>query len=119
MIDIVPTILELAQIEKPREWEGVAIPPAPGRSLVGALADDVQIERDHLWWLHDGHRALRRGEWKLVAAAGDPWALYDLRSDRAEQQDLADQHPDLVRELAALWEADTTAFTELAGHEGG
>ena len=119
MIDIVPTILELAQIKKPREWEGVAIPPAPGRSLVAALADDVQIERDHLWWLHDGHRALRRGEWKLVAAAGDPWALYDLRSDRAEQHDLAAEYPALVQELAALWEADTTAFTQLAGHEGG
>jgi len=114
VIDIVPTVLELAGIDKPTHWNGVAIPEAPGRSLVAALVGDVEIERESLWWLHDGHRAVRKGDWKLVAAEGDPWALYDLRTDRAEQNDLAAQRPELVEQLEAVWQSQTDAFTELA-----
>ena len=114
VIDIVPTVLELAGVEKPGDWNGVPIPPAPGRSFVPALAADVTIERDSLWWYHDDHRAVRRDDWKLVAASGDPWELYDLKTDRAEQHDLASKHPKLVKELAALWQRETDAFTELA-----
>jgi arylsulfatase A-like enzyme len=114
VIDIVPTILELAGIEKPKAWNGQAIPAAPGKSLVAALTADVEIARDSLWWLHDGHRAVRRGDWKLVAAKGDPWALYDLTTDRAEQNDLAAKHPKLVKTLAALWQRQADEYTVLA-----
>jgi len=103
VIDIVPTILELVGAEKPSEWDGESIPPAPGRSLVAALKEDVTIQREFLWWLHEGNRAIRSGDWKLVAAKGEPWELYDLRRDRAESKNLADQQPEKVRELEALW----------------
>lgn len=114
VIDFVPTALELAGIQKPQEWNGEPIPQSPGRSLVPALAKDVTIPRDSLWWLHDGHRALRVGDWKLVAAKGDAWELYDLKTDRAEQHNLAAKSPDKVQELAALWQAQTESFTALA-----
>ena len=114
VIDFVPTALELAGIQKPQEWSGEPIPQAPGRSLVPAFAKDVTIPRDSLWWLHDGHRALRVGDWKLVAAKGDAWELYDLKTDRAEQHNLAPKSPDKVQELAALWQAQTESFTALA-----
>ncbi|MFC1765987.1 sulfatase/phosphatase domain-containing protein [Planctomycetota bacterium] len=110
VIDFVPTVLELAGIEKPTTWEGKIIPPAPGRSLVPALRGNVDIERDLLWWLHEGHRAIRVNHWKLVAAEDDPWELYDLRSDRAESQNLAAQYPDKVKELADLWQTQVDAF---------
>jgi arylsulfatase A-like enzyme len=93
MIDIVPTILEIAGIEKPKEWKGEPIPEAPGRSLAPAFAKDETISRDSLWWLHEGNRAVRVGDWKLVAAEGDPWELYDLKTDRAEQHNLAARCP--------------------------
>jgi arylsulfatase len=114
MIDIVPTVLELAGVERPREWDGRPLPEAPGRSLVPALAKDVTIPRDSLWWLHEGNRAIRVGDWKLVAAKGEPWELYDLSTDRAEQHDLASRKPDKVRELEAAWQNQTDAFTALA-----
>jgi arylsulfatase len=114
MIDIVPTALELAGVQKPRDWAGEPIPSAPGKSLVPAFAKDQQIARDNLWWLHEGNRAIRAGDWKLVAAANEPWQLYDLKSDRAEQHDLAGQMPQKVKELALAWQSQTDAFTELA-----
>jgi arylsulfatase A-like enzyme len=114
VIDIVPTILEVVGIEKPKEWNGEPIPPAPGKSLVTVFAQDVTVERDSLWWLHEGNRAVRVGDWKLVAAEGTPWELYDLKTDRAEQNNLASKFPERVRELEQVWQSQTDSFTELA-----
>lgn len=112
-IDFVPTVLELAGIAKPKDWQGEPIPEAPGHSLVPALAKDETIARDSLWWLHEKHRAVRVGDLKLVAVANGPWELYDLKTDRAEQHDLAASMPDKARDLAQVWQRQTDQFTEL------
>ncbi len=114
VIDFVPTALELAGLRKPTDWKGEPLPPAPGRSLVPAFAKDQTIARESLWWLHEGHRAVRVDDWKLVAANGEPWELYDLKTDRAEQHNLAAKMPDKVRELEQTWQQQTDSFTELA-----
>ena len=57
---------------------------------------------------------MRVGDWKLVAAEGEPWELYDLKTDRAEQRDLASQLPDKAKELESVWQRHTDDFTELA-----
>jgi len=114
MIDIVPTILEIAGIDKPQQWKGEPIPEAPGRSLAPAFAKDETIARDSLWWLHEGNRAVRVGDWKLVAAEGDPWELYDLKTDRAEQHNLAATMPEKAKELEQIWLKQTNDFTALA-----
>ena len=114
LVDILPTLLELTGATKPKEWQGQPIPLAPGKSLVPAFAKDVPIARDSLWWLHEGNKALRVGDWKLVAAKDQPWSLYDLRTDRAEQNDLAAKMPDKVKEMAALWQKQTDETIALA-----
>jgi arylsulfatase len=117
VIDLAPTVLDLAGIQKPTSWNGEAIPDAPGKSLVPAFANDAAISRDCLWWLHEGNKAIRVGNWKLVAAKGDPWALYDLTTDRAEQVDLSSQLPDKLKELESVWDAKVAAFTSLSKTE--
>lgn len=114
VVDIVPTILELAGIPKPADWKGEAMPPAPGKSLAPAFAKDVTIERPSLWWLHEENKAIRVGDFKLVAAKNDPWELYDLKTDRAEQNNLAAKMPEKVKELADLWQKQTDETTALA-----
>jgi arylsulfatase len=114
MIDIVPTILDVLHIEKPAQWQGEPIPSAPGRSLATAFAKDVGVERKSLWWLHEGNRAIRMGDWKLVAAKGDPWELYDLRTDRAEAHDLAKDQPEQAHKLAAEWNRQLEEISALA-----
>lgn len=114
VVDIIPTILDVLKIEKPKTWNGTSIPKAPGQSLVPAFSQEQRIERDHLWWLHEGNRAIRVGDWKLVAAKGEDWELYHLKTDRAEAQNLADKMPEKVKALAARWEQQTQAMMELA-----
>ena len=114
VIDIVPTVLELAGVQKPKQWNGQPIPPAPGRSLLPAFASDKKIRRDNLWWLHEGNKAIRVGDWKLVAAEGEPWELYDLKTDRAEQHNLAAKFLDKVKELEKAWQTQTASFAQTA-----
>lgn len=119
-IDILPTMLELARAPAPGNWHGQTPPPLPGRSLMPALAKDVAIDRDFLYWHHIDNRAFRAGDWKLVSAGqgaknDGPWELYDIRKDRCEQHDLAAQHPDKVRDLAARWQKCEDEFRRQAG----
>lgn len=114
VIDIVPTVLELAGIERPAKPDDKSIPPLPGKSLAPVLTRGEDIARDEIWWLHEGNRAVRVGDWKLVAARDEPWELYDLRTDRAEQNNLAEKHPEKVRELEQIWQRRTDEFTELS-----
>ena len=114
VVDIVPTILELAGTQKPADWKGQPMPPAPGKSLVAALKSDITIERPSLWWLHEDNKAIRVGDYKIVAAKGDAWELYDLKTDRAEQNNLAAKMPEKVKELADLWQKQTDETIALA-----
>ncbi|HYW81126.1 MAG TPA: arylsulfatase [Thermoguttaceae bacterium] len=114
VVDLVPTILEAAGVPRPTAWSGQPVPPAPGKSLVPAFARDNSVKHDAFWWLHDGHRAIRIGDWKLVAAKGDPWELYDLSSDRTETTNLAGQYPDKVKELERAWTVRMDEYRKLA-----
>jgi arylsulfatase A-like enzyme len=106
-IDLVPTILEITGTPASGVAADTVAPPLPGRSLHPSFLADQPLERPHLWWLHEGNRALRRNDLKIVAAKGASWELYDLTTDRAEQHNLASERPDAVAELAARWQAAT------------
>lgn len=110
LVDVVPTLLELAGLTSPATWNDEARPPLAGRSLVPAFAKDVPVARDFLYFHHIGNRGLRVGDWKIVAVKGGPWELYDLAHDRAESHDLAATQPDKVKELAAIWEQRDEEF---------
>lgn len=113
VIDIVPTILDVAGIDAPQSWKGTGVPAKPGLSLVPTFAEDIERERDYLWWFHDGHKAIRMGDFKLVAGKGEPWELFDLKNDRSEQQDLSQQQPAIARRLEEKWNSVTDEFVDL------
>jgi arylsulfatase len=102
----------MAGISKPSSWKNQKVPTAPGKSLVPTFASDVTIHRDHLWWFHDGHRAVRKGDFKLVSAKNQPWELYNLKTDRAESNNLVNQKPKLKEKLENLWNDQVEEFKE-------
>jgi arylsulfatase A-like enzyme len=102
-IDVFPTVLDVAGIELPREWNGQERPPLPGLSFAPLFAQDGAIAHDYLWFMHEGNRAIRVGDWKLVAARDEPWELYNLAEDRGETNNLIAQQPDKAKQLEDLW----------------
>ena len=115
VVDLVPTILDVAGV--PFQTVSDNQPALPGRSLVPAFVQDGSVQHDFFWWFHDGHRAIRVGDWKLVAAKDNPWELYDMRTDRAESNNLASNHPQKVGQLAELWDKKFNEFRQLASQD--
>jgi arylsulfatase A-like enzyme len=107
VIDLVPTLYELAAGRTGTPPMDARAPAFPGRSLVPALMKGAEVEREFLYFHHDGNRALRLGNWKLVAGRPQTnrWSLYDMRLDRTELHDEAARYPERVSAMAARWES--------------
>ena len=115
VIDLVPTILEVAGGKRLETWDGKPVPPPPGKSLIPVFTKDGTVEHEYFWWFHDGHRASRVGDWKLVSAGQNgPWELYNLKTDRTETKNLAAQHPDKAAKLKQAWTQRLNEFRNLA-----
>lgn len=105
VIDIMATVAEVAGATYPKEFNGRPIVPLEGRSLVPAFGGKP-VQRDAIFWEHEGNAAIREGDWKLVRKGGNgPWELYNLKADRTELRDLASAQPEKARGLQSKWEA--------------
>jgi arylsulfatase len=105
LIDLMATCVDVGQAKYPAEFRGEKILPLEGRSLVTAF-QGKKIEREALYWEHEGNRAIRQGDWKLVAKGADgPWELYNMADDRTEMHNLAEVNADRVEQMAADWDA--------------
>jgi arylsulfatase A-like enzyme len=103
IVDIMATCVDAAGIDYPRTRRGQRVTPLEGESLLPILRGGRRPGHEALYWEHEGNRAVRQGNWKLVATAGGPWELYDLKADRTELNNLAAVHPEKVAELAARY----------------
>ncbi len=113
VVDLLPTLLEVAGVPPPNDG-----PVRPGISLVPLFTKDGSVRHSSLWWLHEENRALRMGNWKIVASGKSaPWELYDLSRDRSETHNLAAKQPRRVRTMAAQWELETDAYAQQARQE--
>jgi len=105
LIDILATAVDIAGAEYPKEYKGNKITPKEGVSLLPAFKGEKLARTQPIFWEHEGNRAIREGDLKLVALENEPWRLYDLAADRSEQNDLAASKPEVVKDLSAKWDA--------------
>ncbi|MCC6508685.1 MAG: arylsulfatase [Pirellulaceae bacterium] len=106
LIDIMATCVELAGATYPPEAT-----PLEGRSLVPAFHGQA-IQREAIYWEHEGNRAIRIGDWKAVAKGPlqkgkqpGAWELYDMSKDRTELNNLAKTQPERLQSMIQQWDA--------------
>lgn len=106
LVDLMATAVDLAEASYPETFhDGQAIYPMEGKSLLPAFLGKG-IDREAIYWEHEGNRAVRAGDWKLVAkGAKGKWELYNIAKDRSEQRDLSSEMPDRTQQMAAMWRA--------------
>ena len=107
--DIAPTLLQLAGVSYPDKFDGRDVARLQGETLLPLLSGkrDVIHERFDKGWELFGQKAYRQGDWKIVYSVppfgtGD-WQLFNLKVDRAEQNNLAKQHPEKLAELVLAY----------------
>ena len=103
VIDVMATLVDVAGAQYPGERNGVEVLPMEGVSLRPAFANQPLARKSPLFFEHDGSRAVRDGQWKMVAKRGGEWELYDIEADRSELNNLAAEQPDKVKEMATRW----------------
>jgi arylsulfatase A-like enzyme len=107
--DLMPTFVDVAASKYPTEYHGYQITPTIGQSLLPLFKGEKDQGRDFTWWEHEGNRAVRKGDWKVVSRYDYatntelPWELYNLEDDRTETIDLSKKHPEKVSELNGLY----------------
>ena len=106
LIDIMATCVDLGETTYPMQRNGNAILPMQGQSLKPLLVGEGEFADRTLFWEHEGNAAIRVGDRKLVRQGiRGPWELFDLQSDRTEQNDLAATHADEVSKLKRQWQS--------------
>ena len=101
LTDIMPTIIDATDAKYPKIYpDGTELYPLVGISLIPAFVKGKSMEHVYIFWEHSGFSAIRKGDWKAYKKVNDTeWELYDLRTDRDEQNNVAAKQPELVKEL--------------------
>jgi len=109
--DLMPTILELAGIPHPGEYQGRQVERMRGRSLQGVLTgstNTVYGENDFVGGEMLNGKWMRRGAFKAVSVAppygSGTWQLYNVVDDPGETRDLATEQPEMLNDLQAAWD---------------
>ena len=104
LVDLMATCIDVSGANYPKKTGKKSIKPMEGRSLMPVFAGK-SLDREAIYWEHEGNRAVRVGNWKLVAKGRQGrWELYDLNKDRVEMNDLSKKYPERTSKLQAMWQ---------------
>lgn len=107
LMDIMPTICDVADAEYPKTFNGNEITPVEGTSLKPIFTGKEELPERTLCFDHFSSSAIRKGDWKLVRGNHRynqrRWELYNIAEDRCETTDLINDKPELAKELEAEW----------------
>ena len=118
--DFMATFMEASGAEYPERYNGNEILSTNSKSILPNILGDVAENDETIYLEHEGNRAVRSGDWKLVSyfsedrgwvnrkvgrgrRTGD-WELYNMKEDRTELQDRSDDQPDLKADMIAQFE---------------
>lgn len=110
--DFLPTAAEIAGLQAPENIDGI--------SYLSELLGKEQKQHEYLYWeFHElgGRQAVRKGDWKLVSyqvfdPAKTTIELFNLAEDISEENNVAEKHPEIVKELSELLKTARTEATD-------
>lgn len=104
IINIAPTIIEATGANYPSVYNNNIIQPLEAKSLLSTFLTGKKGNNDYMFFEHSYNRAVIKGDWKAISRIGtDKWALYNLKKDRTEQNDLSAKYPKMVEDFAKQW----------------
>ncbi|RYF10639.1 MAG: arylsulfatase, partial [Flavobacteriales bacterium] len=124
IIDIMTTCLNLAGAKYPAIYKESQIKQTVGVNLVPLFKGQKWVGHDALFFEHEGNRAVRQGDWKLVSNyPNNEWHLFNMVNDRTELNDVSKSQPKKVQELISLYnnwaeKSDVISFEKLAAKKG-
>jgi arylsulfatase A-like enzyme len=112
LLDLAPTFFELAGVDYPNQWNGKAVKPLLGKSLIPLLSGKSNSIHDSTYVFgleHGGYAMIRKGDWKILNIERpflvENFQLINLKIDLAEQIDLKESYPEKYQEMLAEWES--------------
>jgi arylsulfatase len=103
LIDLMATFLDLGKATYPKTVGDRTIDPLQGKSLAPIFKSKKRAGHATIYQHFGTDRALRQGDWKVVAAKGGRWELYNLQEDRTELNDLKKEHPERAQKMIEEW----------------
>ncbi len=121
--DIMPTVLEVARMSYPDEFDGRRVRQPIGKSFLPILRGEAASVRDN-----DGvgyelfeMKAYIRGDWKLLRLpepfSTGAWQLFDISKDPGEIHDLSDEFPEVKADMIAAWQ-EYARTNDVFDHKG-
>jgi arylsulfatase A-like enzyme len=111
VMDIAPTLLNIAGTTYPSSNDNVRLVPQRGKSMMPVLtaqANSIRGADDYLAWEFFDWHAVRTAAWKATwirePFGVSDWQLFDMTVDPGESNDVADQYPDVIQDLADKWD---------------
>ena len=116
IMDIAPTILEMAGVVYPTTYNGQYNSPMEGVSMANLFEDTQDCDQSRwIGWELDSGKGLRYGDWKLSQKWDDSktrwdeqWYLFNLKNDPFEREDLVKKEPEKFQEMLALYSVYAT-----------
>jgi len=103
LIDLMATCMDVSGGAYPSTFKGQAIQPMEGESLMKAVNGQKQ-RTNPLYWEHEGNRAVRDADWKLVSRYPGDWELFNVAADRTEVNNLASKDAARVQKMSQMYD---------------
>lgn len=101
--DVLPTLLQAAGVSYPLFYKQRQIQPVEGESFLPILTGEWK-RQNPIFWEHEGNCGMRTERYKLVRKYPLDYELYDMYTDRTEQENIAAQNPLLLQQMIAEYE---------------
>ncbi len=104
LIDILPTILDILDIEPPKKYKGIKMQEIEGNSFADIFKGEDPTPNKILGFEHEGNAGIREDQWKLVRLYRQPWELYNMEKDRTETENLIGEKEERANRMEKMYD---------------